>query len=77
MTINQMLAQSGLLTGLGMAVVFGFIIILILCMKLLQVFVKVTKLDKKEEQSNTTTAAPVKDDKSVVAAIVAAIKSKQ
>ena len=37
MTISEMLSQSGLLTLLGMCVVFGFIIILIGCMKILQV----------------------------------------
>ena len=45
MTITEMLGQSGLLTLLGMCVVFGFIIVLILSMKLLQWVVHAFKMD--------------------------------
>jgi len=80
MTITEMLGQSGLLTLLGMCVVFSFIIILILCMKLLQVIVHALKLDK-EEPANTTnnSAAPAQNsqDMSVIAAIAAAVHDKQ
>ena len=51
MTIVEMLQQSGLLTLLGMGVVFTFIIVLILCMKLLQVCVSSFNRDKKQEKS--------------------------
>ena len=71
MTIIEMLGQSGLLTLLGMCVVFSFIIILIACMKLLQVFVHALKLDKEP------TASVVKDDVAIVAAIAAAVHDKQ
>ena len=79
MSINEMLGQSGLLTLLGMCVVFGFIIILIVCMKLLQVLVHAFKLDQdKTEQTNGTGTAPVSNnDGAVVAAIAAAIKTKE
>lgn len=78
MSINEMLGQSGLLTLLGMCVVFSFIIILIVCMKLLQVIVHACKLDReKPEQTNGTGAAPASNnDGAVVAAIAAAIKTK-
>lgn len=78
MTITEMLGQSGLLTLLGMCVVFGFIIILICCMKLLQLFVHAAKLDKEEPAQTTVNSAPAaKDNGAIVAAIAAAIKSKK
>ncbi|MCI5606398.1 MAG: OadG family protein [Treponema sp.] len=79
MTITGMLGQSGLLTLLGMCVVFGFIIILILCMKLLQVVVHALKLDKVEQKDTTASAntTSVTDEKAVVAAIAAAIREKK
>lgn len=79
MTITEMLGQSGLLTLLGMCVVFGFIIVLILCMKLLHVLVHAFKLDKKDSKETTegsTSAAapsqPAGDDGAIIAAIAAA-----
>ena len=84
MTISEMLIQSGLLTLLGMCVVFGFIIILIGCMKILQVVVNAFKLDK-DEKSNATVnvsaspAAPQvpSQDLNVIAAIAAAVHDKE
>ena len=76
MTIIEMLGQSGLLTLLGMCVVFSFIIILIACMKLLQVFVHALKLDK-EPTVDAPNASVVKDDVAIVAAIAAAVHDKQ
>ena len=58
MTITEMLGQSGLLTLLGMCVVFGFIIVLILCMKLLQIVVHAFKLDKEEAKEATKVSTP-------------------
>ena len=79
MTITEMLGQSGLLTLLGMCVVFGFIIVLILCMKLLQIVVHAFKMDKEESTEATkvstpaaTTSAPAGDDGAIIAAIAAA-----
>ena len=77
MTITEMLGQSGLLTLLGMCVVFGFIIVLILCMKLLHVLVHAFKLDKKEAEEATkvstpSAAQPAGDDGAIIAAIAAA-----
>lgn len=76
MTIIEMLGQSGLLTLLGMCVVFSFIIILIVCMKLLQVFVHALKLDK-EPTVEAPKASVAKDDVAVIAAIAAAVHDKQ
>lgn len=77
MTINEMLGQSGLLTLLGMCVVFSFIIILILCMKLLQFIVHAFKLDVKSSEENSSTVTNSNsDDKSIIAAIATAIKNK-
>ena len=79
-----MLSQSGLLTLLGMCVVFGFIIILIGCMKLLQIAVSAFKLDKDEKTNATvnvsaspaTTQVP-SQDLNVIAAIAAAVHDKE
>lgn len=86
MTISEMLGQSGLLTLLGLCVVFSFIIIMILCMKLLQVVVHALKLDKDVGKVKKTAApapkavAPAKpavDQLAIVAAIAAAIREKE
>lgn len=80
MTITEMLGQSGLLTLLGMCVVFGFIIIMIFCMKLLQVIVHALKLDKEKPAETTgSSSAPAANtnDGAIVAAIAAAIKTKE
>lgn len=87
MTITKMLGQSGLLTLLGMCVVFAFIIIMIICMNLLKVAIHALKLDKPEEKPQakkaaspspaaaTQNAAP--DIRAVVAAIAIAIHEKE
>ena len=85
-----MLGQSGLLTLLGLGVVFAFIIILIFCMKLLQVLVHALKLDKGASKATVkkapaaapaatavSAAAPAADAKAIVAAIAAAIREKE
>lgn len=79
MTITEMLGQSGLLTLLGMSVVFGFIIIMILCMKLLHAVVHALKLDKEEPAKTTVVSAPApaaSDDGAIIAAIAAAVHDK-
>ena len=84
MTISEMLRHSGLLTLLGMCVVFGFIIILIGCMKLLQIAVSAFKLDKDEKTNATVnvSASPAtpqvpSQDLNVIAAIAAAVHDKE
>ena len=89
MTISEMLGQSGILTLLGLGVVFAFIIILIFCMKLLQVLVHALKLDKGDSKATVkkapaapattavSAAKPAADAKAIVAAIAAAIREKE
>lgn len=79
MTITEMLGQSGLLTLLGMSVVFGFIIIMILCMKLLHAIIHALKLDKEEPAKTTVASTPApaaSDDGAIIAAIAAAVHDK-
>lgn len=83
MTIVEMLQQSGLLTLLGMGVVFTFIIVLILCMKLLQVVVSSFNRDKKQEKSTNqvknvqNVSVQTTDEDVIIAAIAAAVHDKQ
>lgn len=85
MTISQMLQQSGLLTLLGMCVVFSFIIILIGCMNLLRIVVHALKLDKNDVKANVKAARPAAapaakpavDQKAIVAAIAAVLHEKE
>lgn len=85
MTIVEMLEQSGLLTLLGMGVVFAFIILLIMSMKLLQLFVGVINRGKKEpkakakDQVKTVNIGSVQstDEDLIIAAIATAVHDKQ
>lgn len=80
MNVEEMLGQSGILTLLGMGVVFSFLIIMIVCMYLLHAILHALKLDKDQPassaQASSGAAAPAADQKAVVAAIAAALKSK-
>ena len=46
MTITEMLQQSGILTVLGMTVVFIFLWIMIICMSLMHKLIRAMKWDK-------------------------------
>lgn len=77
MTITQMLGQSIILTGLGMGVVFSFLIIMIFFMTLLHKVIKMFKLDKETGAAqNAAKESPVRQEQ-VVAAIAAALHEKQ
>ena len=86
-TIGEMLGSAGIVTGLGIAVVFGFLIIMIFSMKLLHVVLHAFKLDKIEEAPKSKAAsksasageskAPAADQKAIIAAIAVAIKEKE
>ena len=81
MTITGMLGQSGLLTLLGMCVVFSFIIILIICMTIMKSVIRALKLDKEEPAKTATPVAstPVQqtgNDGAIIAAIAAAVHDK-
>ena len=84
MTITEMLGQSGLLTLLGMCVVFSFIIIMILGMKLLHVVLHALKLDVDKPTDsvnavgtsanvNASTVSSAANNDAVVAAIAVAV----
>lgn len=84
MTIAEMLGQSGILTLLGMGVVFSFLIIMILGMNLLHAVLHALKLDKAESVSVPNAGAPTasaapsagSDQGAIVAAIAVALKNK-
>ena len=78
MTIVDMLGQSGLLTLLGMGVVFSFLIIMIICMYILHAVLHALGKDKDEpaEKPASSSPAPAADNGAVVAAIATALKNK-
>ena len=81
MNVEQMLGQSGILTLLGMGVVFSFLIIMIVCMYALHAVLHALKLDKDEPQKASASAPAASassavDQKAVVAAIAGALKAK-
>ena len=80
MTITEMLGQSGLLTLLGMCVVFSFIIILIICMTILKAVIHALKLDKETPADTPKVSTPVAsasgNDGAIIAAIAAAVHDK-
>lgn len=82
MTIVDMLGQSGILTLLGMGVVFLFLIIMIVCMYtlhgVLHLFGKdVESQEKSPSASSSVSATPVVDNNAVIAAIAAAVHDKE
>lgn len=79
MTITEMLSQSGILTLLGMGVVFSFLIILIVCISLSSKLIRVLKLDRDEEVVGTVVSHPTSgtQDNAIIAAIAAAVHQKQ
>ena len=76
MTIAEMLGQSGILTLLGMGVVFSFLIILIGAMNLLRIVVHAAGWDKEPEKTTVQSTAPAVDNKAIVAAIATALHEK-
>jgi oxaloacetate decarboxylase gamma subunit len=77
MTIFDMLGQSGVLTLLGMGVVFGFLVIMIITITLVGKAIKGLKLDKdlyaKAAAPAAATASSGGDKAAVTAAITAAV----
>jgi len=68
-----MFEQSGILTLLGMGVVFGFLVILVLFMNLVAWIIRLLGWDKDEQESNGSTAAGAAASAAGGAAVVAAI----
>lgn len=75
MTIAEMFGQSGVLTLLGMAVVFAFLIVLIICVTLVGKLVAAMGWDSdvKSPKPAYVPGARASDDAAVVAAIGAAV----
>ena len=75
MTIMDMLGQSGVLTVLGMSVVFGFLVTMIIAITVVGKIIHALGLDKGAVPAKAGPAAPaaVKNDAPVVAAISAAV----
>ena len=78
MTILDMLGQSGVLTMLGMGIVFSFLVILVVCVTIMGKVIHALGIDK----DKAATGAPVQAAGSikstgVTAAVVAAIAEYQ
>ena len=76
MTIAEMLEQSGVLTLLGMGIVFGFLIILIVSVTLMGKIIHALGLDKDTGAPAKTGGAPAAgagNNAAVTAAISAAV----
>ncbi|MDR1956155.1 MAG: OadG family protein [Treponema sp.] len=75
MTIAVMLEQSGVLTLLGMGIVFGFLVIMIICITLLGKVIHALGWDKDVQQAAVTAApaAPVISSSGTDAVITAVI----
>ena len=79
MTISEMLSQSGILTLLGMGVVFSFLIIMIFAMTGLHAVIHALGWDKEEKKDAPAApaAAPAADKGAIIAAIAAAVHEKE
>ena len=75
MTISEMLSQSGILTLLGMGVVFSFLIIMIFAMTGLHAVIHALGWDKEEKKD--APSAPAADNGAIIAAIAAAVHEKE
>jgi oxaloacetate decarboxylase (Na+ extruding) subunit gamma len=76
MTITQMLQQSGLLTVLGMGIVFLFITIMIIIMHVLHTIIHAFHLDKDVYEEQKITVQIKNTDDEVAAAIAAALHNR-
>lgn len=79
MTVLEMFSQSGILTLLGMGVVFFFLIIMIFAMIALHAVIHALKWDSEpvSEQPASSPSVPAMDNGAVVAAIAAALKENK
>jgi oxaloacetate decarboxylase gamma subunit len=78
MTIVDMLEQSGVLTLLGMGVVFAFLIIMVICVTLVGKFIHAIGADKDViQQAQPASPAGAAKATAVAAAITAAVSEYQ
>jgi oxaloacetate decarboxylase gamma subunit len=79
MTITVMLEQSGVLTLLGMGIVFGFLAIMIICISTLGKIIHAFDWDKDVQQAAVSVAPTVpmvshpRNDEGITAVISAAV----
>jgi oxaloacetate decarboxylase gamma subunit len=73
MTIVQMLGQSGILTVLGMAVVFAFLWLMIVCVNLVGKFIQRMGWDKDIRDPKEEAPKAATQNAAVTAAISAAV----
>jgi oxaloacetate decarboxylase gamma subunit len=73
----QMLGQSGVLSLLGMSVVFGFLIILVITVTVMGKIVHALGLDKDIVQAPNTAAGQAGKSTAIAAAITAAVTEYQ
>jgi len=78
MTILEMLGQSGVLTVLGMGIVFGFLTIMVICVTIMGKIVHALGADKDvtAPEQNVAASSPAKTT-AVTAAITAAVTEYQ
>jgi oxaloacetate decarboxylase gamma subunit len=74
MTIAEMFGQSGVLALLGMGVVFGFLIVLIVCITVAGKIIHALGLDKETPAAKSAPASGSSLNAPVVAAISAAVR---
>jgi oxaloacetate decarboxylase gamma subunit len=77
MDIIEMLGQSGVLSLLGMSVVFGFLIILVIAVTVMGKIVHALGMDKDLVQAPNTAAGGAGKSMAVTAAITAAVTEYQ
>ncbi|MFP3088804.1 OadG family protein [Treponema sp. TIM-1] len=75
MTIAEMLEQSGVLTLLGMGIVFGFLVVLIICVSLVGKVIHALGADKDVTAPVTTGTSPGGGASAGNAAVTAAISA--
>ncbi|MDR2068909.1 MAG: OadG family protein [Spirochaetaceae bacterium] len=75
MTIAEMLEQSGVLTLLGMGIVFGFLVVLIICVSLVGKVIHALGVDKDVTAPATTGTSPGGGAGAGNAAVTAAISA--
>jgi len=73
MTILDMLGQSGVLTVLGMGVVFGFLIIMVIVISCVGKIIKNLSLEKELKPVVSAASRPAVNNDAVTAAISAAV----
>ena len=77
MVIMEMLEQSGILTLLGMAVVFSFLCIMVFCVSLTGKAIHRSRSDKDQTAPLPSVSVPGSSQGGVTAAIAAAVNEYQ